>query len=70
MEITGLIYLLIWLAVIGAILAIVWWGISQIPMVEPIATVVRVVFVLIVCLIAISLLLQILPAPPIRLFGR
>lgn len=70
MEIGALISLLIWVVVIGAILYVVWWGISQIPMAEPLATVVRVVFVLIVCLIAINLLLQILPAPPIRLFGR
>lgn len=70
MEIGALISLLIWIAVIGAILYVVHWGISQIPMVEPIATVVRVVFVLIVCLTAVSLLLQILPAPPLHLFGR
>lgn len=70
MEVGALISLLVWLVVIGAILFIVWWGISQVPMPEPISTVVRVVFVLIVCLIAISLLLQILPVGPIRLLGR
>ncbi len=70
MEVGALIALLVWICVIGLILWIVWWGISQVPMAEPIATVVRAMFVVIVCLIAISLLLQILPAPPIHLFGR
>ena len=69
MDVSALVSLLIWLVIIGAVLSVVWWAISQIPMAEPIATVVRVVFVLIVALIAISLLLQILPGAPIRLFG-
>jgi len=72
MAISGLIYLIVWLAVIGLILWVVWWGITQIPMPEPISTVVRVIFVLIVCIVAITFLLQILPGgpDPIRLPGR
>ncbi len=61
MEIGGLVGLLVWLAIIGLILFIVWWGISQIPLPEPISTVVRVIFVLVCCIIAIDMLLQFLP---------
>ncbi len=72
MDVSALVYLLIWVAVVGLILYVVWWGISQVPMPEPIATVVRVIFVLVVCIIAISLLLQLLPGgpSPFRLPGR
>lgn len=70
MEIGALISLLIWAVVVGLILYIIWWAITQVPMPAPLNTVVRVIFVLVVCLIAISLLLQLLPAPPVRLFGK
>jgi len=71
MDVAGLITLLVYIVVIGAILWIVWWGISQVPMAEPIATVVKVVFVLIVCLLAISMLLQLLPGGgSFKLFPR
>jgi hypothetical protein len=71
MDIGSLISLLVYVVIIGAILFVVWWGVSQIPMAEPIATVVKVVFVLIVCLLAISLLLQLLPGGgSFRLFPR
>jgi heme A synthase len=56
----GLIHLLIVLIVLGLIFFIVWWAISQIPMPEPIATVVRVLFVLIIVLILLGLLLPLL----------
>jgi heme A synthase len=56
----ALIHLLILLIVVGLILWIVWWAISQIPMPEPIATVVRVIFVLVVVLILLSFLLPLL----------
>ncbi len=70
MSIEGLVTLLIYLVIIGLILYVVWWGISQVPMIEPIATVVKTGFVLIVCLVAIAFLIQLLPGTPIRLFGR
>lgn len=49
--------LLITLLVVGLILAIIWWAISQIPLPAPFSWVVRVVFALIVAIILIDLLL-------------
>jgi hypothetical protein len=62
---SGLLNMLIPLIVVGVILWIVWWGICHIPMVEPIATVVRVLFVIAVVIIAISFLL---PLANLKLF--
>jgi hypothetical protein len=47
-----LISLIIW----GLIFAIVWWGISQIPVPEPFSWVIRVIFVLLVVLVLLDLL--------------
>lgn len=52
-----MISLLITLVIVGLILAIVWWAISQIPMPPPFNWVVRVVFALIVAILLIDLLL-------------
>lgn len=57
MSISALISLLIGLIIIGAILYLVWWAISQIPMIEPVRVVVMVVFALIAILILVKLLL-------------
>lgn len=72
MAVGALVSLLVWVVVVGLILWVVYWGVSQVPLPEPIATVVRVVLILVVCLVAINLLLQLLPGgfSPIRFPGR
>ena len=57
MTAIALIYLLFKIVIIGCVLWIIWWAISQIPMPPPIQIVVRVIFALVVALIAISWLL-------------
>ena len=52
-----MISLLITLIIVGLILAIIWWAISQIPLPAPFGWVVRVVFALIVAIVLIDLLL-------------
>lgn len=52
-----MISLLITLVILGLIFAIIWWGISQIPMPPPFSWVVRVIFALIVILVLVEYLL-------------
>jgi len=52
----ALIPLLITLLIVGVIFAVIWWGISQVPLPAPFAMVVRVVFVVIVVIVLISML--------------
>ena len=65
MAVSGLVHLLIWLLVLGAIVAVLWWAINQIPLPEPIRTVVTVVFVIVVLLICLSFLLPMLGEGPL-----
>ncbi len=67
MTIAALFNALIVLAIIGAVLYIIWWAISQIPMPPPIAVVVKVIFALIVALIAIRYLLPLADGGNFRL---
>ena len=60
-----LVSLLIYLIVIGLILAIVWWAIEQIPVQAPFNWVIRAVFALIVVLILLQLLVPGLVSPPL-----
>lgn len=48
--------MLITLVIVGLILAIVWWAISQIPAPEPFSWVIRVVFALVVAIVLIEIL--------------
>jgi hypothetical protein len=61
----NLLNMLVPLVVVGVILYIVWWGICHIPMIEPIATVVKAIFVIAAVIIAISFLL---PLANLKLF--
>lgn len=63
MSIAALINLLIYLLVLGIVLAIVFWALAQIPVPEPFNRIIRVVAVVIVALIVILLLLQIAGVP-------
>lgn len=47
-----LIALLIW----GLILAIIWWGITQVPVPAPFSWVIRVVFAIVVVVVLLNLL--------------
>lgn len=53
---TGLIGLLVSLIILGLVLLLLWWAISQIPAPQPIATVIRVIFALICVLAVLGLL--------------
>lgn len=50
----SLISLLITLIIVGLILAIVWWAISQIPLPAPFNWIVRAVFALIIAVVLIA----------------
>lgn len=56
--ITALIYLLIYLLIIGAVLALALWIIKEIPLPDPFARIARAIVMVIACLIAILLLLN------------
>jgi hypothetical protein len=56
----ALINLIIWLLVIGILVALVYWVLDAIPIPEPINRIVKVVLVVIVALVVILLLLQLL----------
>lgn len=59
----GLLHALVVLVIIGLILWIVWWAVTQIPMPEPIRTVVRVLFVLIMAIVLINFLMGLIGEP-------
>ena len=44
------------LLIIGLILAIIWWAVTQVPVPEPFSWVIRVVFALVVVVILVSFL--------------
>jgi len=48
--------LLVTLVIYGLVLAIVWWGIQQIPVPAPFNWVIRAVFALVVVVVLLSLL--------------
>lgn len=60
-----LISLLVTLLIYGLILSILWWAISQIPIIQPFAWAVHVIFAIIVVILLLSLLTG--GAPVIRL---
>lgn len=57
----ALIYLIIELAVVGLLFWLVTWALGQLPIPEPIKTVIRVLIVVVVCIVCIYLLLGFLP---------
>lgn len=60
----GILYLLIWLVVVLAALAIVYWGITQLGLPQPPMRVVAVVLLCLVALVAlVYLLVGAAPAP-------
>lgn len=67
MTIVALLNLLVVLCILGAVLYIIWWAVSQIPMPDPIRVVVRVIFALVVALIAIRYLLPLADGGAFRL---
>jgi hypothetical protein len=52
----GLLSLLLTIAIVGAVLWIIYWAISQIPMPPPFMIVVRVIFAIVVAILAIEFL--------------
>jgi hypothetical protein len=58
--IQGLIQLIIWLIVVGILLALVYYVLDAIPIPEPINRIVKVVVVVVAALVLILLLLQLL----------
>lgn len=58
--ISGLINLIIWLLVVGILLALLYWVLDTIPIPEPINRIVKVVAIVVCALVLILLLLQLL----------
>jgi hypothetical protein len=56
--IAGLINLVIYLLILGVILALVFWVLQEIPLPQPINRIIRIVVIVIVVLVVIILLLQ------------
>ena len=64
--ITGLVYLLIYILIIGIVLWLALYVITQIPLPPPFANIARVIIVVIGCLILILLLLNFVGLEPGR----
>jgi hypothetical protein len=56
--IAGLINLIVWLLVVGILLALVYWVLDAIPIPDPINRIVKIVLVVVACLVVILLLLD------------
>ena len=61
MDVSALVILLVWLIVIGLIFYVLWWGLGQAGLPEPINKVARVLLVVVLVIILIYMLLGILP---------
>lgn len=60
MNLTGLVYGLIYLLIVCAIIYVAWWGLSKIPLPEP----VRIIVIVVICIAALLFLLQLLQGGP------
>jgi len=59
----ALIHLLVWILIIGAVFAILYWAIQQVPLPPPLLIVVKVVMALILVIICLELLLPLAGEP-------
>ena len=66
-SIQGLVYLVIYICIIGLIFWVIWWFIGYVGIPEPFNKIIRVIVALVALLIVIALLLEILgPMPSLR----
>ena len=64
---TSLLYLVVWLAVLGLLFWLFNWAVSSIPQIpEPVRNVIRVVLVVVFAIACIYLLIGFLPGPGLR----
>jgi glucan phosphoethanolaminetransferase (alkaline phosphatase superfamily) len=56
--IAGLINLIVWLLVVGLLIALVYWVLDAIPVPQPINKIVKIVVIVLAALVVIMLLLQ------------
>lgn len=61
MDVSALLVLLFYLVIVGLIFYVIWWGLGQITLPEPIGKVIRVVVIVVFVLILVYFLLGILP---------
>ena len=58
--ITGLVNLIVWLLVVGILIALVYWIVDAIPLPQPINRIVKLVVVVVAALVLILLLLDLI----------
>jgi glucan phosphoethanolaminetransferase (alkaline phosphatase superfamily) len=58
--IAGLINLIVWLLIVGILIALVYWVLDAIPVPQPINKIVKVVVIVVCALIVILMLLQLI----------
>jgi glucan phosphoethanolaminetransferase (alkaline phosphatase superfamily) len=56
----GLINLIVWLLVVGILIALVYWLLDAIPIPQPINRIVKIVVIVVAALVLILLLLQLI----------
>lgn len=61
--ISGLINLIVYLLIVGVLLALVYYVLDAIPIPQPINRIVKIVVVVVACLIIIMVLLQLVGGP-------
>jgi hypothetical protein len=64
MDIQGLLYLVIWLAVIGLAFYVIWWLIGFVGLPQPFDKVLRVIVAIVAAIIVVSILLNAVGMPP------
>jgi multisubunit Na+/H+ antiporter MnhB subunit len=60
-----LVTLLIYLLVLGIVIALIYWVLDAIPVPQPINRIVKIVVIVVVALVLIMLLLQLLGGPDV-----
>jgi glucan phosphoethanolaminetransferase (alkaline phosphatase superfamily) len=58
--IPGLINLIVWLLIVGILVALVYWVVDVIPIPQPINRIIKVVLIVLVCLVVILMLLNLI----------
>jgi len=56
--IAGLINLIVYLLILGILLALVYWVLDAIPIPQPINRIIKIAIVVVACLVVVILLLQ------------
>jgi len=60
---TGLLYLLLWIVIVGLVFYVLWWGLGAIGLEAPFDKIARAILVIAMVICAVYFLVSFLPLP-------